>query len=119
MAPHRALCVLTSTAAFLLFLLYYAETAEARRPPRNPEALPVQRLVLDPEMCGVIACAFSPDGTKLVTVASDVKHTVTVWDWAEGVALCEDTGSQGEPPQVYGVAWDPFSEGDRFCTYGV
>ena len=33
----------------------------------------------------------------------------------------EGKGAMGEPPQVYGVVWDPFAVGDaqRFVTYGA
>jgi len=88
---------------------------------RAPEDAPVARLDFDGGFRGIIALAFSPDGSKLVTVASDNQHTVTVWDWREGLPVGGGKGANGEPPQVYGVAWDEYAEGggERFLTYGV
>lgn len=88
---------------------------------------------------GVIAVNFSWDGRRLVGITKDDRHTVHVFDWRRGENVVKSTwpppelislgpGRKGEPPQVYGVVWNPFplSKGDaekkewaQFVTYGV
>ena len=75
----------------------------------------------------VCCLCFSQDGKKLVTVSTDNAHTVTLWDWRapEGKqVLATAKGYNGDPPQIFGVVWNPFrnqkgaSEFD-FVTFGV
>ena len=50
--------------------------------PAHPSCRELAR-VHDPEsyMRAFIAVAFSPDGNTLVTVGSDDKHTLLLWNW--------------------------------------
>lgn len=57
---------------------------------------------------GIIAVGFSADGTKLACVGSDNQHTVFVFDWRSGKLEGEGKGFTGEPPQVFGLVWNPF-----------
>jgi hypothetical protein len=66
---------------------------------------------------GVQAVAFSPDGSKLVTVCTDNPHTMFVWDWAAGTCLLERRTRPGPPPCVYGVVWSPFDP-TMLATFG-
>lgn len=68
-------------------------------------------------MRAVQALAFSPDGTRLVTVCTDNPHTMFVWDWSSGQCLLQRRTRPGAPPCVYGVMWSPF-EPQRLATYG-
>ena len=68
-------------------------------------------------MRGVIAVCFSTGGRRLVTVCSDNRHTVTVWDWAAAKRVASAPGKNGVPPQIFGVVWSPYA--DEFLTYGV
>eukprot|EP00741_Cyanophora_paradoxa_P013198 tig00000178_g12750.t1 len=66
---------------------------------------------------GVCAVAFSPDGTKLVSVDLDDSHTVAIWDWARGVPLA--TAKCGAS-RIFGVAFNPYDPtGAAFATVGV
>ena len=68
---------------------------------------------------GVQSLAFSRTGNKedtgdmLVTVSTDNMHTVRVWKWKELDAsgnvklLAACASSQGVPPQVMNVTWQP------------
>ena len=70
-------------------------------------------------MRGVLAVAFCArgGGRWLVTVCSDNRHTICVWDWARGMRLASAPSRNGVPPQVYGVTWNPNT--DEFLSYGV
>ena len=116
----------------------WAATGQAGRAPcavvwETATGKEVARLRHPPGDVGVIAVAFGPgDGdaspgsvpARLVTVASDAKHTVRVWDWGGKLArrgasakIHEAIGySGGAPPQIRGVAWSP--DADRFATFG-
>ena len=85
----------------------------------HPESGHVRRLDFAADARGIVALAFSPDGTKLVSVSTDNQHTVQVWDWRKGQVLVDGKGGQGVPPFVWGVVWDPFGEDEMFVTYGV
>ncbi|CAG9462264.1 unnamed protein product [Pedinophyceae sp. YPF-701] len=82
----------------------------------------LRKISLPKSSRGVNCVAFSPCGRFLAVVAMDNQHTVQVYDWASGSLLSEGKGFSGEPPQVFGVAWDPFHEDvgmpPRFVTYG-
>ena len=61
---------------------------------------------------------------RIVTVASDSRHTVRVWDWGGGhpgrptpCVLTVAVGFAWTPPQVFGATWAP--DADRFATFGV
>ena len=118
----------------------WAATGQAGRAPcavvwETATGKEVARLRHPPGDVGVIAVAFGPgDGdaspggvpARLVTVASDAKHTVRVWDWGGKLArstrasakIHEAIGySGGAPPQIRGVAWSP--DADRFATFGA
>ena len=73
---------------------------------------------------------FSGDGQRLVVVAGDNRHSVFVYHWSSKTLICNANGHNGQPPQVYGVVWNPFTidtdgSGVRivaptmFVTYGV
>lgn len=73
---------------------------------------------------------FSGDGQRLVVVAGDNRHSVFVYHWSSKTLIFNSSGHNGQPPQVYGVVWNPFtidtdSSGVRvvaptmFVTYGV
>lgn len=91
---------------------------------------------------GIICCRFSADGERIVCITKDDRHTVHVFAWrrsAEGQEMFTSSwppkelvsmgpGRNGEPPQVYGVEWNPFpiSKGQagkpewaQFVTYGM
>ena len=60
------------------------------------------------------ACvAFSPDGAHLLTVGSDDKHTVFLWDWKRHTRgntpppLMSMPGMQAAVPAVWGAAFNP------------
>ena len=71
---------------------------------------------------GIIAVGFSADGSKLACVGSDNQHTVFVFDWRSGKLEGEGKGFTGEPPQVFGLVWNPFSvshgAAEEFVTFG-
>eukprot|EP00736_Rhodelphis_marinus_P002340 Rmarinus@m.17215 len=71
-----------------------------------------------PAVRGIVCCCFSADGEYVVTVGMDNYHTVYVWNWKKGVVVAEGKGQNGTPPQVFGVAWNPFKT-RAFATYGV
>lgn len=94
----------------------------------------VARVNLDPTARAVAAAAFSPDGSLLVTVGCDNRHTVTIWDWRrpgvgeEGGRGSKPVGWVGQgcgyterPIAVYGAKWDPHAAAgrERFCTWGM
>ena len=62
--------------------------------------------------CGrtVLSVAFSPDGAHLLTVGSDDKHTVFLWDWKRHTRgdtpppLMSMPGMQAAVPAVWGAA---------------
>ena len=96
--------------------------------PIRPHCRELARLQ-DPEgyMRSFIAVAFSPDGNVLITVGSDDKHTVSMWNWrgAKGAPpVASIPGIQAAVPAVWGVAWNPFvnaspnAGGGEFVTYG-
>lgn len=73
---------------------------------------------------------FSGDGQRLVVVAGDNRHTVFIYHWQSKTLIYNSNGHNGQPPQVYGVVWNPYtfdmdSSGVRtvaptmFITYGV
>ena len=82
------------------------------------------RLPFDKDARGILALGFSPDGTKLVAVASDNGHTVYIYDWRRTRVLCSGRGCMGDPPQVYGVEWCPYEVThpgqvpSQFVTFG-
>ncbi|KAK9824333.1 hypothetical protein WJX72_009517 [[Myrmecia] bisecta] len=78
----------------------------------------------------IVALAFSACGKRLVVVTGDNRHTTYVFDWAAGKIVSQDVGHNGQPPQVYGVVWNPYTfEKDAaggllpaprmFVSYGV
>eukprot|EP00854_Cymbomonas_tetramitiformis_P003095 gene3095-3928_t len=96
------------------------------------------------KMRGVIALQFSPDkrGSRLVAVTADNDHSIFVFDWEKqmppttggrrnwppfGQLVSHGAGGKGTPPQVYGIAWNPFSTNSdakpsqlgEFVSYGV
>jgi len=66
---------------------------------------------------GIQALGFSPDGAHLACVSTDNQHTVFVYDWVRGRIVSEGGGYSGEPPQVFGLEWDPYGSG-VFATFG-
>ncbi|KAG2422675.1 hypothetical protein HXX76_015839 [Chlamydomonas incerta] len=56
---------------------------------------------------GFCAMAFSPDGVYLTAVATDNSHTVYIIDWRRNKIDGSGKGQMGDPPQVYGVEWNP------------
>ncbi|KXZ56858.1 hypothetical protein GPECTOR_1g774 [Gonium pectorale] len=78
----------------------------------------------------IVAVAFSGDGQRLVVVTGDNRHTVHVLHWKSKTFIHSDVGHNGQPPQVYGIAWNNHTKSrDRegrevitpsmFVTYGV
>uniref|UniRef100_A0A7S3VHN2 PLAT domain-containing protein n=1 Tax=Dunaliella tertiolecta TaxID=3047 RepID=A0A7S3VHN2_DUNTE len=78
----------------------------------------------------IVAMGFSGDGKRLVVVTGDNRHTVYVYHWRSKHLIYSNVGHNGQPPQVYGVAWNNFQKGhtkDRevvirpgmFVTYGL
>lgn len=81
----------------------------------------------------VVAAAFSPCGTRLLVVTADVDHTVFVFEWQRRTCIFKSPGRRGDPPQIFGAAWNPFPRGNwsqkggktpaagpyMFVTYGV
>jgi len=88
-------------------------------PPSTPELM---RLRFDKEDRGFTALAFSPCGKRLAAVATDNYHTVYVYDWRKQRKLSSSRGQMGDPPQVYGVEWNPHQNDDdippAFVTFG-
>jgi WD40 repeat protein len=79
----------------------------------DPRCVEVGRVV-DPigYLRSMVALAFSPEGDRLITVGSDDKHTVMIWDWrapAGARPLHTMVGIQAAVPAVWGVAWNPFA----------
>eukprot|EP00955_Chlamydomonas_euryale_P020725 219624-Chlamydomonas_euryale.AAC.1 len=60
------------------------------------------------EASGFCALAFGPSGTRLAAVATDTYHTVYVYDWRKRRELFSGRGNMGDPPQVYGLEWNPY-----------
>ena len=54
---------------------------------------------------GVAALSFSPDAELLMTVSQSMHHTVTVWDWSKGEALCS---ARSHASPVYLCRFDPY-----------
>lgn len=67
----------------------------------------------------ITACAFSPDGSTLATVATDNTHTIRLWHWIQDVKKPADEAktAQGTPPATYGCVWSAFEP--RMVTYGM
>ena len=88
--------------------------------------------VRDPDgyMRSFVALAFSPHGEHLLTVGSDDKHTVMLWDWnarGGGQILMSMPGMQAAVPAVWGATFNPrvgYRHGTtgetshEFVTYG-
>lgn len=45
---------------------------------------------------------------RLVVVAMDTGHSVYVYDWRKKRQVGGGRGHMGDPPQVYGVEWNPY-----------
>ena len=63
----------------------------------------------------IVALAFSPDGLFLAVVTADNAHSVYVYELNLHVTTpprrCfAGQGHKGEPPQVFGVLWNPFKQ---------
>ena len=58
----------------------------------------------------IVALAFSADGTLLIIVTGDTKHTLYIYDLAAKAFLYQAPGYQGTPPSV---RMGLFSEGDE------
>ncbi|KAF5831718.1 WD40-repeat-containing domain protein [Dunaliella salina] len=88
-------------------------------PPAMPELV---RLRFDKDVRGFTALAFSPSGKHLVAVALDNYHTVSVFDWRNKKEVSSGRGQTGDPPQVFGVEWNPHENDDdipsAFLTFG-
>ena len=81
----------------------------------------------------VAAAAFSPCGSRLAVVLGDDQHTVLVFEWERRTCVFRGVARKGDPPQVAGIAWNPFPRGDwtgkatppaasepyMFVTFGV
>ena len=72
----------------------------------DPRCVEVGRVV-DPigYLRSMVALAFSPEGDRLITVGSDDKHTVMIWDWrapAGALPLHTMVGIQAAVPAVWG-----------------
>ena len=68
--------------------------------------------VRDPDgyMRSFVALAFSPRGEHLLTVGSDDKHTVMLWDWnapGGGQILMSMPGMQATVPAIWGATFNP------------
>ena len=78
--------------------------------------LPALARVVEPlGFCRAFVCvAFSPDGRHLLTVGSDDKHTVFLWDWRKHVGgdnpppLMSMPGIQAAVPAVWGATFNPY-----------
>lgn len=69
-----------------------------------------------PEVRGVAAVAFTPDGKRLLTACMDNRATIYVWAWEKGAVLAEVTGGNSVPPLVWGLV--PHPTNDEFISYG-
>ena len=61
----------------------------------------------------IVAVAWSPDGGYLAAVTGDNAHTVHVFKLnlhlpTPPQRIFQGPGHKGEPPQVFGIAWNPF-----------
>ena len=72
------------------------------------------RLNFDKGDRGFTALAFSPDGKRLVAVATDNGHTVYVYDWRKQRQLFSMRGQLGEPPQVAAAPCTPLVSALKF-----
>ena len=45
---------------------------------------------------------------RLVVVAMDTGHSVYIYDWRKKRQVGGGKGHMGDPPQVYGVEWNPY-----------
>ncbi|GAX82495.1 hypothetical protein CEUSTIGMA_g9922.t1 [Chlamydomonas eustigma] len=91
--------------------------------PDGPAAAPeVTRLKFDKEARGFCALGFNPSGTRLAAVAMDNYHSVYVYDWRKKRELSSGRGQMGDPPQVYGLEWNPYEITHQvtpaFLTFG-
>ncbi|GLC69071.1 hypothetical protein PLESTF_000783800 [Pleodorina starrii] len=81
------------------------------------------RLSFMKEDRGFSALGFSHDGVHLAAVATDNAHTVYVYDWRRNRLESSGKGQMGDPPQVYGLEWNPYagrpgSVPPAFLTFG-
>lgn len=80
------------------------------------------RLKFDKDARGIVALGFNATGTRLVAVAMDNQHSVYVYDWRKQRVVHTGKGQMGDPPQVYGIEWNPYevSHGatPAFLTFG-
>ena len=74
----------------------------------------------------IIACAFSihDEGKRIATVSTDNAHTVSLWDWEAQKRIATGNGYNGQPPQVFGVVWNPYKNQEDaspfdFVTFGT
>jgi hypothetical protein len=84
----------------------------------------------------IVAVGWAPDDQHLAIVTGDNAHTVHVFRLdlhlpSPSVCIFTGQGHRGEPPQVFGVCWNPFkrcvvagrhtsvSGALEFVTYGV
>jgi echinoderm microtubule-associated protein-like 6 len=69
--------------------------------------------------------AFSNDGSMLVSVSNEKKHTVSVWDWSAQLLLVSEDGDYEPSNRILSVAVDPFAPAPgrdvatTFITCGV
>jgi WD40 repeat protein len=56
---------------------------------------------------------FSPSGNKLLSIGEDDHHSVAIYDWANGIKLCD---AKVSPKQIYDVAW---SNENEFTVVGI
>eukprot|EP01052_Picozoa_sp_SAG31_P055622 SAG31_NODE_15462_length_754_cov_0.838168_1_plen_206_part_10 len=74
----------------------------------------------------IIGLAFSvhDDGRRLATISTNNEHTVSLWDWRTQKRLATGNGYSGQPPQVFGVVWNPYKDQEEaspfdFVTFGT
>jgi lipoxygenase homology domain-containing protein 1 len=84
----------------------------------------------------VVALAWSPDGAHIAIVTGDNSHTVHIYQLnlhlsTPSHCIFSSSGHKGEPPQVFGVVWNPYKRcinqktrqtvpgAMEFVTYGV
>jgi hypothetical protein len=85
-----------------------------------------------------VALAFAPCGEQLAVVTGDNRHTLHLISWRTKQVLFSSSCHNGQPPQVYGLTFNPFltssrpaargntaaaggqvAQGRMFVTYGV
>jgi microtubule-associated protein-like 6 len=64
---------------------------------------------------GVLALAFSPDGSFLTSVGKDNDHTVAVWDWLRARKVASE---KGHNDSIFACEYNPHSP-DTMVTCGV